>query len=529
MKKFNLYKIAIAGCFTAGILVVACKRDLDKLNPSYPTLASYFKNSNELQKGTNAIYSIFHSGSLVAREWFFLHDLRSDEVAAGGGQLEVPRNQILIGAISPDNSVMNNVWNGLYTTIHRANTVITNAPNVTDNTALRDRNVGEAKFFRGWAYFELVSLWGAVPLYTQPVSSPTDFQPRVAEDQVYNQIITDLKDAAAVLAPSYSGADLGRVTKGAANALLGRVYMQKGDYANAKAALLNVYNSGLYDINSVPYMNNFLEETEFNKESIWEAVFVENVTNSFNWAYQGDIAGGQSQGTVRNQEYSPIDWRNLIPSNRYLNEFENTATGATKSDPRFGMSVYQSGDTYNNGRSVLTDADQNGNASVVNGVTKKISWRKFTTIYKYGKTAAEGGPTRAGGGNNQRIIRFAEVILMLAECEAELGNLTQAVAYLNQIRNRPGVEMPNYPTPQYPTSTKAEVIRALMHEKMVELGDEEVRSLDISRWRKKGYFTTDPFPYFRANRDELLPIPQQEIDNNPKLAEGGVARQNPGY
>ncbi|MDQ3844813.1 MAG: RagB/SusD family nutrient uptake outer membrane protein, partial [Bacteroidota bacterium] len=162
-------------------------------------------------------------------------------------------------------------------------------------------------------------------------------------------------------------------------------------------------------------------------------------------------------------------------------------------------------------------------------VTKKISWRKFMTIYKYGKTAAEGGPDRAGGGNNQRMIRFAEVILMLAECEAELGNLAQTVIYLNQIRNRPGVEMPNYPTAQFPTGTKAQVIAAIMHEKMVELGDEEVRNRDILRWRKKGYFTTDPLPYFRANRDELLPIPQQEIDNNPKLGEGGVNKQNPGY
>ncbi|MBE7174348.1 MAG: RagB/SusD family nutrient uptake outer membrane protein, partial [Williamsia sp.] len=297
--KSSFFKLSAAGCFIV-ILVMACKRDLDKTNPSYPTLESYFKNSTELQKGTNAVYAIFHGGALVGREWFFLNDLRSDEVAAGGGQLEVPRNQILIGATTADNSVMNNVWNGLYTVIHRANTVIVNGPTVTDNAAARDRSVAEAKFLRGWAYYELVSMWGPVPFYTKPVASATDFQPRTATDQIYTQIITDLKDAAAVLLPAYTGADLGRVTKGAANALLGRVYMQKGDYASAKTALLDVYNSGQYELNSVPYTNNFLEETEFNKESIWEAVFSENVTNSFNWGYQGDLSGGSSQGTVRN-------------------------------------------------------------------------------------------------------------------------------------------------------------------------------------------------------------------------------------
>ena len=521
-------KISVA-VLLVGTTIVACKRDLDKINPSYPTLESYFKNSTELQKGTNAVYAIFHGGALVGREWFFLNDLRSDEVAAGGGQLEVSRNQILIGAISPDNAVMNNVWNGLYTVIHRANTVITNGPAVTDNTSSRDRSVAEAKFLRAWAHYELVSMWGPVPFYTKPVASATDFQPRTATDLIYTQIIADLKDAASVLLPSYTGGDQGRITKGAANAMLGRVYMQKGDYASAKTALLDVVNSGVYDISTTPYMNNFLEETEFNKESIWEAVFSENVTNSFNWGYQGDIAGGSSQGTVRNQEYSPIDWRNLIPSSKYLNEFENMATGAAKTDPRFAMSVYQSGDLYNNGKSTLTDADQNGAASVVNGVTRKISWRKFTTIYKYGKTASDGGPSRAGGGNNQRMIRYAEVIINLAECEAETGNLTQAVAYLNQIRNRPGVAMPAYPTAQFAAGTKDQVIAAIMHEKMVELGDEELRSRDILRWRAKKYFTTDPISYFRAGRDELLPIPQQEIDNNPKLGTGAINKQNPGY
>ena len=522
MKRTNIYKYGITVVLIAVVGIIACDKSLNKTNPSYPGLDSYFRNSGELLKGTNAIYSIFHSGSLIGREWFFIHDLRSDDVASGGGQLEVPRAQILNGAVTPDNSVMNSVWNGLYTVIHRANTVITYAPGVTDNTALRDRNMGEAKFFRAWAYFELVSMWGPVPMYLQPVSASNEFQPRAAETAIYDQIVKDLQDAVPALPTSYGDEDRGRVTRGAANAMLGRVLMQKGDYAGAKTALLAVKNSGLYTIN-IPYQNNYLEETEFNPESIFEAVFFENIPNQFNWGGQGDDPS-QSQGTVRNQEYSPIAWRNLIPSNRFLNEFENTATGAAKTDPRFGMAVYQTGDTYNNGASVLTDDDQNGNSSVLNGVTKKISWRKFMIIYKHGK-----GGDRAGGGNNQRIIRYAEVLLMLAECENELNNPVAAVDYLNQVRDRPGVAMPHYPTAQYPTGTKDQITKAIMHEKTAELGDEEIRNRDILRWRKKGYFTTDPLPYFRAGRDELLPIPQQEIDNNPQLAAGGIAKQNPGY
>jgi tetratricopeptide (TPR) repeat protein len=510
MKKNILCSIAIL------LMIMACNKDLDKTNPSYAVLDNYFKNSDELLKGTNAIYSVFHGGGLVGREWFFLEDLRSDDVTSGGGQLEVPRAQILNGATTSDNAVMNSVWNGLYTVIHRSNTVIGSAANVKDNDAVRDQCVAQAKFFRGWAYFELVSLWGPVPLYKEVVSGPDQFQARAAEVDVYAQIVLDFKDAAATLSATYASAELGRVTSGAANAMLGRVYMQSGDYAAAKEALLKVTGAGLYQL-ADNYADNFLEEKEFNAESIWEAVYFDKGDNSFDWGYTGDGAGN-GQSTVRNQEYCPVAWRNLIPSDRFLNEFESA-------DPRYKVTVYETGDKFNNDVDTLTAGMQNGNSSIVNGVTKKISWRKFMILYKQSVSTASFHP----GGNNQRMIRYAEVLLMLAECENELGNTADAVTYLNQIRDRPSVIMPHYPTVKYPVSNKDQVTKAIMHEKTVELGDEEVRNRDILRWRKKGYFTTDPISYFRPNRDELLPIPQQEIDNNPKLAAGGIDKQNPGY
>jgi hypothetical protein len=524
MKYSRIYKgVLLTTILTVGF-VISCTRELDKVDPSNPTLATYFKNGEELLKGTNAIYSIVHSAGLVAREWYFLHDLRSDDVSSGGGQLEVPRAQILNGATAPANAVMNSVWNGWYIAIHRANTVIFNAPNVTDNDELRDRCVAEAKFFRAWAYFELVSLWGPVPIYTEPVTAPGEFKSRAAEADVYALIEQDLTEAAAGLPAAYSSAnDKGRVTKGAANAMLGRALMQNGDYEGARDALLLVKNSGEYAL-VANYLDNFLEETEYNEESILEVAFYDRGDNSFSWGYTSD-GQGESQATVRNQEYCPVAWRNLIPSNRYLNEFERIATGATKNDPRYNMSVYKTDDLYNGVDDTLTAANQNGNTSVVNGVTMKVSWRKFMLLYKMDHATAQFHP----GGNNQRIIRYAEVLLMLAECENELNNGPAAVGYLNEVRNRPGVQMPNYPTAQYPTGNKDQITRAIMHEKTVELGGEEIRNRDILRWRKKGYFTTDPLSYFQANKDELLPIPQQEIDNNPLLGEGGINSQNQGY
>jgi hypothetical protein len=516
----------------AVVTIIACEKQLNKTNPSYPTLDNYFQNSDELLRGTNAIYSSVHSGQLVAREWFFVHDLRGDDVEAGGSQLELPRGQILAGNTSPDNSVMNSMWNGLFTVIHRANTVIFYSSRVTDNTALRDRAVAEAKFFRGWAYFELVSLWGPVPIYDKPVTKASEFQARKPEDAVYTQIIKDLEDAAAVLPKDYPASDRGRVTWGAAKAMLGRVNMQKGDYVKAKAALQDIVNSGIYSL-TPRYLDNFEEESEFNPESIWEAVFFETSPNQFNWGGAAGPTGDDPsapQGTTRNQEYSPIAWRNLIPSGKFIEEFEvpvNTP-GLTKEDPRLAFSIYRPGDTFNHGTQIITVDNQNGNASMVRGASVKASFRKYTIIYKHGIQ------DRAGAGNNQRIIRYAEVLLMLAECENEtVANGGLAVKYLNDIRQRSDVQMPLYPTTKYPTTTKDDRTRAIMHEKRVEMGVEEIRNRDILRWRKKGYIPalvgTDPLPYFNPNRDLLLPIPQQEIDNNPELGSGGVPKQNPSY
>jgi hypothetical protein len=526
------FGLIVAGVATLVTTIISCDKTLDKTDPNAVPTDQYFKNSTELQKATNSIYSTVHSNSLVGREWFFLHDLRSDEVASGGPQLEVPRAQLLTGVHDPTNSVMNSVWNALYVQIHRANTVIANGPNVTDNNAVRDRCVAEAKFLRAWAYFDLVSMWGPVPMYVVPVTAFDAFQPRAKEDDLYTQIIKDLNDAIAVL-PAKSGTDKGRATKSAAYAMLGRVLMQKGDYVAAKTALLSIPTVGAdgYGLTS-RYLDNFEEETEFNKESIFEVVFNDKGDNNFNWG--GNSVGDDpaaDQSTVRNQEYCPVAWRNLIPSDTFLNNFESTARGAAKNDPRFTFSVYKTGDLYNNGTETLTDAKQNGYGSSYHNTSVKMSWRKYMLIYKEG--LIPNPPATASfhpGGNNQRILRYGEVLLMLAECENEGTNIPGALGYLNQIRDRADVAMPHYPTAQFPCASKAQVTTAIMHEKMAEMGCEEVRNIDIVRWRKKGYYTTgDPLPYFQGSKHELLPIPQSEEDNNPKLGSGGIPKQNPGY
>lgn len=504
------------GVLLIGLAVGCNEKSLDQLNPNAVTTDSYFQTDVQIKSAINGVYAALQSTNLVAREWFFTNDLRSDDVAAGGGQLETPRNQLLLGVHSTDNALVSSVWTGAYRVIHRANVVIDKASaSKTLTAAVATQAVGEAKFLRAWSYFELVSMWGGVPLYKNYVTSVAGSLPRSSEADVYAFIAADLKAAQDALPATYDAANQGRATKGAAQMLLARVYLQQGDYANAKTELQKVISSGMYALVD-EYNDNFIEETEFNKESIWEVNFLPS-GGTFNW--NGDADGASAgEETVRTQEYSGIGWRNIIPSNSLLAEFEKTSKGDAKTDPRYAKSVYTTGDKFNNGQTILTDDVQNGNSSTVDGKVQKISWRKFTLMYKAGVSTT--------GGINQRIMRYAETLLSMAECENELGNLNSAVTYLNMIRNRPSVAMPVYPTAKYPVSTKDQVFDAIVHERRVELNGEEIRNRDILRWRKLGKLKTEPLSYFQKGKHELLPIPQQEIDNNPNI---GVKGQNPGY
>jgi hypothetical protein len=355
-----------------------------------------------------------------------------------------------------------------------------------------------------------------VPLYTEIVSSASGFKGKSPAADVYAFIISDLTDAIQKLPASYGSSDLGRATKGAASALLGRAQMQKGDYAAAKTALLQVY--GKYSL--VNYLWNFDGDVksdggtlvssghEFNAESIFEVVFVDKADNSFNWGYNGE--GSTSPlATVRNQEYG-INWGNVIPSDRLLNEFE-------ANDPRYKFTIWEEGDNIltapgavdnvTNPATVplkLTAAVMNVGTSIKNGVTMKRFFRKYG-IYEWVNSGSH------PGGLNHRLIRYADVLLMLAECEAEVGTPTQAAAYINEVRSRPGVSMPAVA----PTS-KNDALKAVMHERLVELGAEQVSNIDMLRWRKKGYVPS-LIPERVPGQVDLFPIPSIETSTNPLL------------
>jgi hypothetical protein len=501
------FKTLLFAVVLATAAIIACNKRLNQFDKNNPTPETYFKTTAELRSGVNAVYSSMRGGNLVGREWFFTHDMRGSETNSGGPQLEAPRAELLKQpSPSPSNSVMTSVWNGVYQMINRANLVISKAPGVTDNPGARDVIVGEAEFLRAWAYFELVSMWGDVPLYKVPVTSATGYLPKSPAADVYTLIISDLTDAATKL-PNIHSTD-GRATMDAANFLLGKVEMQKGDYAAAKTALIK--DTGKYSL-----MPNFLYNYdgdvtlastslanghEFNAESIFEVVFVDKGDDNFNWGYNGEGATADGS-TMRSQEYG-IVWGNVVPSDAILNEFE-------ANDPRYKFTFYESGDnilTFGGTQpgQALTDAGMNVATSNHNGVVKKRVYRKYSVL----DWTSDGFHP---DGINWRIMRYDELLLMLAECEAEVGTPAQAAYYINKVRDRASVNMPHVTL-----TTHDNAMQAVMHERAVELAGEEVNNIDMLRWRKKGYYPSlrpDPKPTQVA----LFPIPASETSANPLI------------
>lgn len=492
MKKYIHTKMIIL----VTLLCMACNDDiLEKSNPSELSTDTFFQTADQLQSSVNAIYSSLQANQLYNREYFFLHDMLSDE-NEGNSQLEAPRRAVLEYNLSPSNLLIVSVFTGLYRVIHRANLVISKAgdvPEVEISEEMRNRLVAEARFLRGWAYFELVSMWGDVPLLTEPASG-TEGSERTSASVIYDEVIfpdLDFAEQNLRLKSEYDDADLGRATQGAAQALKGRIHLFRAEYADARDELEKVIQSGEYSLVD-RYLDNFTDENENNAESLFEVQFSVDHGYGNPWSPDGL---GIAEVTFRGQEYTPITgWNNVDPSPELRDAFE-------PGDPRFGYNFYENGDTYNNGLNTMEGLPEPG-------------WQKYSNAYQQDNE-------NQISGINFRAIRYADVLLMMAEAENELTGPGAAIGYVNDVRARADVDMPALPTPD----TQEEMFDIIVNERRVELAGEQIRNRDIRRWRRAGKLDAEPIDNFRSIHD-LLPIPTGEIDNNSALS---PEDQNPGY
>lgn len=525
MMRTTIY-VTLCTLFVIGLSSCDEENILTETNPNQLSAETFYRNRAQAEAAVNAVYANLQTIGLYNRRYYFIHDLLSNE-AEGMGSLEPDLNQFNTYELSAGgNATLRENWDALYRGVQRANLVLANVPNVPEQELsedVRNRFLAEARFLRAWYYYELVTGWGEVPLLPE-LATQEDIPegiPKAPREDIYQLILDDLNFAEQNLPmkSQYSAADKGRATAGAAAALKGKVYLFRGstletsgDFQAAETELEKFTGGGQYASEyrlMDNYFDNFMEETENNAESIFEVQF--SPTGSANWSEQGT---GVFEETFRNQEYGFQQWRNVIPSKKLIEEYED-------GDPRLGETVYFPGDSFNGGQNTVEVPDS------------YPSWRKYQTYYK----AAPSGFV-ANSGINFRVIRLANVLLSLADAKIELGKNQEAIDLMNQVRSRPSVDMPPYPTEEYPVSNKQELLDALYHEVAVEHAGEQV--LHKFQQRRPEYLEEWAVntPEYRSGPDGevdsgfslpkslRMPIPQTELDANNALSGDD---QNPGY
>ncbi len=503
MKKILSYIILVAG-----IAFTGCEEDLELINPNVPTLDVFWSKAQDAEQGVNAIYSTSHRGGFS--RWMPILYISRSDVGYSASPWSDLANAI-DKFIQPDYNFgpVADVWIDLYVGISRANQVITYVPDIEMDNALKQRLLGEAHFLRGLFYYHLVTLWGNVPLMLDP-SALKDLPATASQAEVWAQVVEDLTFAANALPAVYPNAqDLGRATKGAANAMLAKAYMQQQNYQAALEPLqwlVEGEGAGIYGL-MPDYRDNFLITTENNMESVFEWQFAENPTEfTDNDAQTPD----HNYGTSIAQFMAPagIGWSDVQAHRWPIAEFLEEQTVSGERDPRLAA-------TY-----LFDFTDERGpEFTMVYGQTfaernfqdpQAVWFRKFLNDH-----------WKNGEGyrspNNWRYIRYADVLLMYAEVLNATGSTAQAYQYVDRVRERVGLAplsevMPNLDQEAF--------LEQLKHERLLELAGEGHRWNDLARWGDLGTGLADRDPAFAnfvEGRHELLPIPQRDIDANPNL------------
>ena len=460
--------IYIAAALTFGF--VSCDvLEEDPQNFISPT--NFYKTKSDAVTALTAAYAPLNNNGFYSRNFTILGEITTDNMFPLANNND--RVQLDTYVQTAQNGITREAWNDFYTGATRCNVVIDRVPLIAMDETLRNRIVAEAKFLRGFYYFQLVQLFGKVPLIVKEVASLDDvtYPTRDEVSVLYDQIIADFKAAEEVLPITYPAADNGRATKGAAKAFLAKVYLTLKQYqlASDKAAELMAppFTYGLW----ANYADVFLIANEFGKEYIFDVSFV------------GGASGGQGGALIAffAQENNAVQGRgfgSFKPTDDIINAFD-------PADLRFPVFFTK-------------------------GTDNKYYCNKW--VDPTSKTANT-------SGNNIPLIRYADVVLMFAEAYNKVNapvDDNDAYKAVNSIRSRAGLT---------PLSglTQDQLHDAILNERRLELCFEGHRWNDLIR--------TDTFlpvlqgkGYAATAEDQLYAIPQFEIDLNKNLLP-----QNPGY
>jgi hypothetical protein len=451
----------------------SCTKVLDQVPQDKITEENFYKSPGDAEAAATGIYD---AAQAISTQYPVAFDAASDLENA----LLINYSPFSQHGITVDNAIVLSYWQNNYVGIGRCNDVLLNVPKI--NAGLfapgqKDRILAEARFMRGWFYYNLVRAFGGVPLVTVPYSSfNADFTiARSSSDQVYAQIVADLKIAEANLPLSYSSNidTRGRGTQGGAKALLSKVYLSMKDYTNAAAESLDVMNNTTYSLvtGATAYTNMFSASSKNSTESIFEIQYVSSSSES-NGLFSLYVPTPAPSG-IQGGSYQ------IAPTAKIMNAFE---TG----DIRKTVSVTNS------------------------PATPPVPY-----VGKY---------LRLTNGTDPNIInlRLADIILVRAEALNALGQTADATAALNIIRRRAfGLSLTATSVRDFPSANDIansyDLTLAIENERMKELCFEGQRFYDLVRTGRAAAVLG-----ISVNQT-LWPIPLRETGRNPKLT------QNPGY
>jgi hypothetical protein len=471
------------------IIAFACSDDFVNVDSQDVNSDDFFNTEEDYQDALIAAYDALQSTYINV----MLGEIASDNTLAGGeSAVDVPGIQEIDDMIhTPTNAQLRDIWNWMYGGINRANFIM-EFQDKTDFTG-KEAVLAQTRFLRAYYYFELVKWFGDVPFVVdQRIQFGDQFElPRTPKAEIYAQLEADLTYAANNL--PYVQVEIGRITKGAAQALLGRVYLFQEKFSDAAIVLENLINSGPHDL-LADYSTMFENDNENNIESVFEVQYTDLEGAGFGCLQcsEGNVAVGFNG--IRNYTGPMFEsgFSFNVPTQEAYDAFE---PGDIRRDIAILNIDQWASDT---GASFSTGFEHTGYFN-----RKYISRQGDSNI----------GDANLTNPNNYRAIRFADVLLMAAEALNRGGiDDSRAQLYVNRVRSR--AMLPDI------TSTGSALTTAIYHERRVELVGEGHHFFDLVRTGR----AANEIPGFQAGKHELFPIPAIEI----QLA-GNQWLQNPGY
>jgi len=496
MKRINNIYLKFSVLIITLVMVASgCKKDWLDRKP----LGQYTEEDLDPGSLEGLVFAIYGGGmrheGISGLPYIAVHNIRSDDAEKGSlpGDGVDAENIFDKFQYVKDFWLINSYWTGQYNLINLSNNVISAADSIDNQTAATLINVGEAKFFRAFAYFNLVRSFGEVPKIDFKITDPSQaIIPKSPIVEIYQLIDADLEQAVAALPPTWESQFIGRITKGAALALQAKTFLARNMWSRALASSQMVITSEVYDL-STPYNLIFRESHENSKESVFEIQAFYSQNNR-----DVGITYASRQGVRGTGDWN-LGWGWNVPNQKLADAFE-------EGDPRKDETLLYTG-----------QINSPYGEFVPTGLPRPYWSKKVYTNPDIRKSTGSLG----GDWFNMRVIRYADVVLMAAEAANELGgtaNIEIALEYLELIRARARGSNPSV-LPEVTTTNQATLRSAIRHERQVELGMENERFFDLVRWG----IAEENLPGY-ASRNRFLPIPQQEIDKS-----GGVLIQNPDY